>query len=184
MRYYQVLNEIFVEQTPLSKSICSRYANKLEELKKTISYDIDKQKKWNDELSVIGNSAANKIKEEYGDASEDRYLLKFLIETSTTENFSHAVAISDQETMKKNLRSIGEMCASFAKKLKLLSSADGLDAVHYNASLLESLNFVFVMELKMVNGSLLMAFWKHGGIAPLCKFYLNMVELQESVLNA
>jgi len=69
------------------------------------------------------------------------------------------------------MRSIGEMCASFAKNLRLLNAGDSYDAIRYNASFLESLNFVFVSLLKLVNGSLLMSFWKHGGIVPLCKFY-------------
>jgi len=69
------------------------------------------------------------------------------------------------------MRSIGEMCASFAKNLRLLNNVEGYDAVSYNTSVLESLNFVFVNLLKLVNGSLLMSFWKHGGIVPLCKFY-------------
>jgi len=80
------------------------------------------------------------------------------------------------------MRSVGEMCASFTKKLRLLNSGDGFDSIGYNASILESLSFVFVNVIKLVNGSLVMSFWKHGGIAPLCKFYQNLVDLQEIIM--
>jgi len=49
---------MFDEQSPLGKEITVKHAKKIQQLRLSITTDITKLKKWNDNLGVIRSAAA------------------------------------------------------------------------------------------------------------------------------